>query len=346
MNKADPDDKDRLIEEAAGWFARMRGPDSEASRPEFDAWLARGAAQRSAYNRAAEIFAMGKFLADEPATAVDRRRKPVPLSRLVVAASLAVLVLGAAATLIVLRIGPAQINRSGSARYSPGGTGLAELNAPREPRSIHLADGSTVKLEAGTAVSVDFSDSRRTLSLGHGMARFFVAHEARPFLVFAGGGYVTAHGTIFDVSLASDRRVAVRLIQGIIDVTLPSRDNSKGGPVIRRLRQGEGLSFAAAPLAGTAQGEPAVHLTGTAGTSQSASGEILDVDAVKLADLIAAANRGAARPIRLAEPSIGERRISGRFAIQDTDLLADRIALLFQLRADRSNPKEIMLRPR
>ena len=51
-------DRDRpqgqLFEEAAAWFARMRGPDAEASRDEFEAWLARGALHRSAYNRAAD----------------------------------------------------------------------------------------------------------------------------------------------------------------------------------------------------------------------------------------------------------------------------------------------------
>ena len=59
-----PPAEDQLLQEAAAWFARMRGPDAEASRDEFEAWLARGALHRRAYNRAAEIFAMGKVLGD------------------------------------------------------------------------------------------------------------------------------------------------------------------------------------------------------------------------------------------------------------------------------------------
>ena len=36
------------IEEAARWFARMRAPDAERSRAEFEAWLAGGADRRRA----------------------------------------------------------------------------------------------------------------------------------------------------------------------------------------------------------------------------------------------------------------------------------------------------------
>ena len=60
---------DALDAQAAHWFARMRAPDAEASREAFETWLAERPEHRSAYSRAAEIFAMGKLLAEPVASA-------------------------------------------------------------------------------------------------------------------------------------------------------------------------------------------------------------------------------------------------------------------------------------
>src|SRR3954468_14837834 len=72
----DPPIEGQLLEEAATWFARMRGPEAEASRARFEAWLARGALHRRAYNRASEIFAMGKLLAGEADAEPDAAQRP------------------------------------------------------------------------------------------------------------------------------------------------------------------------------------------------------------------------------------------------------------------------------
>ena len=65
---------DALAREAAHWFARMRAPDANASRAEFEAWLAQGPEHRVAYNDAAEIFALGKLLAEPGEQGGEARR--------------------------------------------------------------------------------------------------------------------------------------------------------------------------------------------------------------------------------------------------------------------------------
>lgn len=40
---------DQQMREASLWFARMRGPDAEEWRPQFEQWLALGASHRGAY---------------------------------------------------------------------------------------------------------------------------------------------------------------------------------------------------------------------------------------------------------------------------------------------------------
>ncbi|MGE5564307.1 MAG: FecR family protein [Bacillota bacterium] len=336
--------QDGLLEEAAAWFARMRGPDAEASRPEFEAWLARGALHRAAYNRASEIFAMGKFLADDgsrqPASIRGLRGRP---RRFVAAAIAATLLVALAGTWLLLRVpgrgGPAPGAANGSVA-SPA----AELATAAAAQSIRLADGSLIRLQPATRIAVEFSAGARRLSLTQGSARFFVAHEARPFQVLAGGGMVTAHGTVFDVGLGTDSRVSVRLIEGSVDVTLPARPDRSSKPVRRRLRPGEGLSFEAAPADATSG-----MSTGARGAGANAAAPpalVEDVDGVRLAELVAAANKGAERPIRLADPALGEKRVSGRFTVRDTALLTERLALLFGLTVDRSDPRVIVLKQR
>lgn len=332
------DDRPRdngLLEEAAAWFARMRGPDAEVSRPEFEAWLARGALHRAAYNRASEIFAMGKFLADEkPRTRARLGRNARPL--LLAAAGFFLLLLAAAwfSPQII------QAGRKGARGEDRSAGEMAELKAGSQPQSVQLADGSLVRLAADTILDVSFSNAQRRSRLERGFARFEVAHENRPFVVLAGGGSVTAHGTIFEVGLSAERRVSVRLIEGAIEIKVPT---GRSGPaLVRRLRGRGTVSFmASANTAANDQPMAAPDLERTA--ADGAVQEARDFNDIRIADLIATANRGLSRPIRLADPQIGEERISGRFRIDDGDLLAERIALLFGLAVDRG-PQAIILR--
>lgn len=330
---------DRLFEEAAAWFARMRGPDAQASRAEFDSWLALGEAHRSAYNRAAEIFAMGKLLGEDGGRA-DAGKTRAQARRLPSFASLGLLAVTLAAALLVLL--DYRWHRSGDPIGSDKARGgeVAILSAsPGEQRLFRLGDGSLVRLGEATRVEARFTGERRNLILDRGSARFEVAHEGRPFVVLAGGGTVTAHGTIFEVALAADRRVSVRLVEGSIDVRLPA-SGSQGRP--RRLHPGETVSFAAAGPAGTApSGADGTQPPGDRAAAAPAGAA--DYDKVPVSDLVAAANRGASKPILLADPRTGERLVSGRFRIDDTMLLAERLALLFNLRMDRSDPAEIVL---
>jgi transmembrane sensor len=322
--------KGQLFEEAAAWFARMRGPDSEASRGEFEAWLARGALHRSAYNRAAEIFAMGKLLRSREGQRRARRRGLV-LAGLAGAAFLA----GAAAWTGLYR--PAAVDSPAAWQRSDGGRAV-EL-ASRSGAAYRLADGSIVTLAPASRLRVDIGPEARLLRLEAGEGRFKVAHEPRPFVVFAGGGSVTARGTIFEVALSADRRVRVRLIEGIVDVAVPGQDRR---PRRQRLVAGQSTSFAARDGGQPGQrSNPAIASESAAG----AGADIRDYDSVRLGELIEAAHRRSERPIRIPAELAG-RRVSGRFRIDESDVLAERIAALFGLEVDRSDPSAIVLEAR
>jgi transmembrane sensor len=322
---------DALNREGAEWFARMRGPDAEAARPEFEDWLAQGAAQRSAYNRAAEIFATGKLLGEEeeevptPAPAPRSRAKGR-------AAAFALCGLGALAAIawIPMRtIDPPAWPETVAAAAAHHTDTFATV--PGETRSIRLADGSTLALASDSAVAVEFDAAGRRLRLLKGQARFEVAHERRPFVVLAGGGSVTARGTVFEVALTRAGRVDVRLLEGAVDVALPHQD--RDAPVVRQLRQGERIAFAVA-----AAPAPPPGLATAVAVAR-------DYQGVTVAALVAEANRSGVRPIRLADPALGEKRVSGRFRIDDTALLAKRLAALFDNKVDLNDKSEIVLTP-
>jgi transmembrane sensor len=356
-----PPKQDQLLQEAAGWFARMRGDEAEASRGEFEAWLRRGALHRQAYNRAAEIFAMGKMLADEDtkqAADVSQVTQIMPHTpdlnrrhsgaRTLTAVLGAVLVLVAVALLALrdLPLGDRPRPQVADAASEPPQTSRNLATQAGETRTLRLADGSMVGLEGSTLLEVHLEAAERRLVLVRGRAHFDVAHERRPFVVHAGGGRIMALGTRFEVAFSSDQRVTVRLVSGAVDVTLPmSAGSEEARTPTRRLQPGDTISYGAAA---TGQNpESATRLQNRVAAPRPDTPTLMrDYDAIPVADLIAAANRGSTRPIRLADPAIGTRRVSGRFSVDNSLVLAERLGLLFDLEVDRESEGEILLRAR
>jgi transmembrane sensor len=330
MTAPEPPIPDPLFREAAGWFARNRGPEAEASREDFEGWLRTSALHRRAYARAAEVFALGKLLADEEPTTPA----PPPGRRggLLIGGAAA---LAAAAAALFLLLGP-----SAAPRSPPQGVALSAAapilvaSAPDRERTVLLPDGSAVRLRRASAVEVRLGPDARRVELLRGAARFRVRHEARPFTVHAAGGVVTARGTLFDVSMAANGAVTVRLIEGAVDVVSGDR---RGGEVAH-LRAGQALHYAgvAHPAAPPARGPPA----------SAPSNEAREYESVRLGALIGEANRAGRRQIRVEPPALAERRISGRFRTDDPLLLADRLAGLLDLEVAGDSSGAIVLRRR
>lgn len=351
MSEAEPmpPTQDQLMQEAATWFARMRGPEAEASREDFEAWLKRGALHRQAYNRASEIFAMGKVLAGDvapPGPAPDGRGQARGWRNVAWAVG-ALLALIATGFLVLGSFGPDadQRNLIADRRGSlPPAESFSTTTG--QPRMLRLADGSIISLEPDSQVDVRLGTSERHLELLRGRARFQVFHEARPFVVHAGGGQVIARGTIFVVGYGAGRRVNVRLIEGSVDVVFPASQGQRPAGPSRRLRPGQALSYGPAQDAARAAPEAQSGIARPADRPGGGVPTVRDFEGILLADLVAAANRGTRRPIRLADPSIDTLRVSGRFSIDDTELLAERLTMLFGLVRADDQSGDIVLRRR
>lgn len=339
---------DQLLEEASFWFARMRAPDAEQHRAAFEAWLNLGAAHLGAYNRAGEIFALGKFMAEDVA-ANDDQPPALVHHKWKLAAGFASILLVAGVGVWVERgsTPPAsapvvQIASASSTWRNAAAQSYA--TRPGETKAIRLADGSKVTLGRGSALSTRFDSARRELRLERGNARFEVAHEVRPFVVLAGGGSVTARGTIFDVMITRNRGVTVRLLRGVIDVARPAAGPGSDGTklAVTRLEAGEALNFGDTQLTSMEILRPHMSAELSAEPLSGSPSGIREFDQVPLSAVVAEANRGSGTRIRVVDPSVGALKVSGRFRVDDPDLVADRLASLFDLQVKRG-PKEILL---
>lgn len=332
----DPSPPESAREAAAHWFSRMRRPDAALFKPDFEAWLAASPDHRSAYNRVAETFSLGKNLTTEPdssAIVVSHSRVTAKRSELVLVALSIMLGSGFALTLWHEKFGFSQVLPPRA--DSEVTTSVRLVTNVGQLKSFRLTDGSFLTLDADSRVSAALNTHARTLRLERGRARFSVAHDGRPFIVAAGAGAVIARGTLFDVALRERGELTVKLLQGSVEV-LTRRASRDDAPVSKRQMLTAGQ-----------------QLTVSARTSASPIGRLIDdgwmrspidFDHARLADVVAQANYNAVRPIRIDGAGVGDLKISGTFRISDTSELAERLASLFDLVNDTNSPSEIVLR--
>lgn len=99
-----------------------------------------------------------------------------------------------------------------------------------EQRTINLADGSTLILNADSRVKVRYSETERTIDLEEGQALFKVARNpSRPFVVRSGDASVRAVGTQFDVYRKSTG-TTVTVVEGKVAVTSEKVKGTGVGP--------------------------------------------------------------------------------------------------------------------
>ncbi|MEO1316568.1 MAG: FecR domain-containing protein [Pseudomonadota bacterium] len=179
--------EDEVLERAVQLFLQLRDrPDDHAILAERDAFLARGPAERAAYEKAKNAWR---------STSHPRRGGPLKLILLIAAA-------GAGAMLLAEPIRIAT---------------LADLSTNREPEGARLASGDAVTLDADSALVDESGDGNRDVQLLRGAAYFEVAPDGRPFLVSVDDVEIEVLGTAFEVAVIEDE-VAVTVAEGEVEV--------------------------------------------------------------------------------------------------------------------------------
>lgn len=330
MNAEDDNGAELIREQAATWIARLEGGERSAeAQAEFEAWLSADTRHVLVYRRMAKRFEGAQLLRDSRAFARASKRPSRRLYPAIAGGAIA----AAIALIVVLPLyhaGSPDIPmspRQATAKNDKAAQNFRQrIAAPAGViRSVGLVDGSTVTLDGGSVLALDFTPEARNLRLLRGRARFSVAHVPRPFIVYAGGGSVVARGTVFDVAIGTSGRVDVALLRGAIDVTPALASASSHSAKPSRLSAGQTIAFDGAGLAPSPS---------PASADSHWADRVGEFDDVTLAYLLDRANVYATKPIRVAEPDIGRLKVSGRFRVTDPERLTKNLASLFGLRVE------------
>jgi transmembrane sensor len=206
-----------------------------------------------------------------------------------------------------------------------------------ERRTLTLADGSVVTLDARSRIQVKYGDRERLISLEQGQARFDVAKEpSRPFRVKAGRETVIALGTQFNIELVA-RSVLVTLIEGRVAVMPDTGPRADADPQIN-LTAGEALQV---HQDGKAVRLPRVDVNRVTAWQ---NGKMF-FDNEPLASAAERVNRYASEQIEV-DPSAANIGISGVFNAGDARAFIEAVTAYFPVKADETQGKTVRLSAR
>lgn len=285
-----------LRQEAAGWFARMRGPGADAARGEFDAWRADPLRQET-YDRLVQRFDDSAILGHSRLselrlrTSAARRGPPAAVWWTAAAAGL---VLGAVALSQTL------MPRAGA------GPGERYVSAPGQIRTIALARDVTVVLDTDTVLTASTTGDRPRLVLERGRIR---VQSERPLEVQADRVRVNAERGAFDLRRQGSDEVEVATLRGEV--------RAEEGGLLQTTR----TRIEAGQRVILTGGRPGAATPAPARDRQWPTG-LLVFDGARLDQVIAEANRYSGRKIRMADPALARLQVSGGLKVTDPDGLA------------------------
>lgn len=193
---------------------------------------------------------------------------------------------------------------------------------PGQTRTMMLADGSRLELSGGTSLVVRLGSARRVVRMQAGEAFFTVAPDAtRPFIVATEDGRVQVLGTAFDLSQTRDGlaiavhhgRVAFGrngLFAGAIDLVAGDKADLNDGVV-----------------------STVKHFDLDAGDWRDGW---LETDGVTLGGLAERLSRRHNIAVSV-DPALADRRIAGRFRLNDPETLLRSLSVIHGFAVARSD---------
>jgi transmembrane sensor len=334
MSRTDDDfDDGRVAEEAARWFARLQG---EAATGDdwlaFERWLRSSPARAKAYEQLEGLWVdldyapVASELGGAPLLAAARRRTPA--RRASQDQNRRRAWLGAGAT-----IAASAIVAIGVGLRSPGATTATYRTAPGQTRQITLADGTHIRLNAASKITVSLDRDARRVRMADAEATFDVAHDAkRPFLIGAGDRQVRVVGTEFNL----------RQRANVFDLTV-----RRGVVEVRPVDAPQ-----AAPTRVTV-GQELTHIPGQANEVPKASdpdqafawttGQLIYRDQ-PLSDVAADLSRRFGAPVRIADARTAALRFSGVLVTDNEADVLRRIEAYAPVHAERAGDGIVLRR--
>jgi transmembrane sensor len=316
--------------QAAVWVTDLHGPErSAALEAGLRRWLAEDPRHTEAFELATEAWQrsgdLPVFLPEEPRQSIPlsslgRSRKPRRRTGFI----------GAGAVALALLLA--------GAFYWLKDPALSTGSA--EQKSVDLADGTQVTLNANSRLLVEYTDRVRQITLTQGEALFNVTkHQRRPFVVRIGSRKVIALGTSFEVRREDTAEPAftVTLIEGRIAIEPLAAPNIlpvEPDEAITLLSPGQRLRFAA--KAPDTLDSPSIEKV-----TAWQHGQLIFED-TSIRDAAKEFNRYGKRRLAIDASVPDTIRVGGVFRIGDPDSFAGAMANAYQLRIIEST-EEIKL---
>ncbi|HEY0686614.1 MAG TPA: FecR domain-containing protein [Steroidobacter sp.] len=320
---------------AAAWALAAEETLSERQRARRDAWLAADSRHADAYYAAmATLTELNRHAAHPDIMELRQAALAARPERGFVARRIA----GWAAC--VVAIGLVGVLAWNVFKQSNIETAPVYVTAVGERSTVPLADGSVITLNTASAVEVAYEASERKVRLLNGQALFTVAHgQPAPFRVYAGGKVVTAVGTVFDLRV-DDGRVMVSVLEGAVRVEPGSRDRADAASFSADAE----MLVAGQALTSRPDGAVSVQQTDVERLASWRSG-LLSFEDTPLAEAVAEINRYTHRPVTLADPRLGEYRVSGTFRVGEPERFAQFMTELFPLAVESSASGTVIKAP-
>jgi transmembrane sensor len=321
--------------EAAAWFVRLQ--DEAAGGDDwlaFETWLRAGPANGEAYDRQERLWVsldadkpeIVRAMQASPATPVAGLRRPRaaaahPTRRAWIAAG-AALAASVAVGVFVTGQWPAAPPAAQAYRTAPG-----------ELRTIELADGTHIKLNAASSLSVALGRDARRVTMADAEAVFDVAHDPkRPFLITVGDREVKVVGTEFNLR-RRDGRTALTVRRGVVEVRPAASPNAEP----TRLTVGQQLIHKDEVGVSTVSAvEPETAFAWT-------NAQLIYSD-TPLSEVAAELSRRFAKPVRIADPQTGKIRFTGVLVVDDQEAVVRRLEAYTGVTADTSATEVVLKR--
>ena len=237
MNTSEQQIRSAITELAADWYiAHRTGPLSESERGSFLTWLKSSPVHIEEYLGVAALDRILPEVTQQPRIALaalaamaredssvgvvellpNLRVSAAPTAQSRPTRGLFWQAVAAFGVLCAVGIGALWVMHTAASRDRP----VIFQTAHGEQGTWQLPDGSTLRLDSETAVTVHYSSAGRLVELNRGQLWVAVAHDdRRPFHVRAGAAEVLAVGTEFDVyRMRASTRVTV--LQGQVAVSV------------------------------------------------------------------------------------------------------------------------------
>ncbi|MGV8938564.1 MAG: FecR family protein [Allorhizobium sp.] len=303
----------RLAQQATEWIAILTSGDATTDDAErLQAWRGMSSSHEQAFADAARLWkSMG------PALTAKRRRSAGLTRRIFIGGgTIAAAAVGTATVGSLLGVTPS---------YSALAADFA--TARGEQKTVVLADGSTVEMDSGSILSVDYTSHVRALTLTDGAAVFHaVPDPERAFQVAAEGGVTTANAASFAVGHGADE-VSVDCLEGQIEVECREKTLLKTGQSIRYFDTG---------LSDMDQSDPQSMAAWRRG--------LLVFRDKPLASVVTSINRHRRGNVMIAGGALSQRRVSGVFHLSRPDEIISQLQATLDLSATRLPGGIVILR--